>query len=182
MIQNSVINRTIKKYIKLKGFDVEFNKLKNDLVTYCVDYIKSHVPQEILDLASAGNKVIVYQSDVNIYRWDAKGIIKGLAETEYSTASEYFGIDTLEFKKYSLPHFFSVSDLSKLRDKEKSEEFVKNYSDFVETFKEKYLALIKYAAEAGRKANRIKVVLSNSTATLTLIKENYRELYNLIKS
>ena len=47
---------------------------------------------------------------------------------------------------------------------------------------EKFANLILFAYECSKKLRALRSVLSKKEATLTSIKENYIELYNLIKS
>lgn len=184
MLQNKVIKETIKKYIKLKGFDTEFNKLKDDLVNYCVDYIKSTVPQEIQDLAASGKtKSVIYQEDLYLYYYYSQKLLgTGSNISKYRAADKYFNLCVFEFKKYSLPRFFDLEDITGAGDTEEGKAFRKEYKEFVKTFKEKYLTLVDYAYEKTKKLEALEKVLLNEKATLTTIKANYIELYNLIKS
>ena len=184
MLQNKVIKGTIKKYIKLKGFDTGFNKLKDDLIKYCVDYIKSEIPQEIQDLATSGKtKSVIYQEDLYLYYYYAHKILEtGSNISKYRSADKYFNLCAFDLKKYSLPRFFDLEDITGAGDTEEGKAFRKKYKEFVKTFKEKYLALVDYAYEKTKKLEALENVLSNEKATLTTIKANYIELYNLIKS
>lgn len=179
MLQSKIVKETAKKYIKLKGFDAEFNKRKADLIKYCVDYIKNTIPQEIQDLAASKTPSVLYQQDLNFYYWNVQKM-PGVTTVKFNLADKYFDIRDFGFKKYSLPRFFEAEDLT--RDNDNNKEFRKTYKEFTKTFIQKYLDLIDYAYEVAQKVQALESVLLNEKATLTTIKANYKELYNLIKS
>ena len=182
MLQTSLINSTVDKYRKLKNFDADVDKLKQDLANYCNDYIKSYYPERVFAaLAKDTTGIIIKQREIDFWYRDISKI-PGLDSSIVSIATEFF----YDIRKIPvalslpLPFFFTAEDI--VFDGEENKAFREKFPEFTKIFKEKFANLILFAYECSKKLRAIRSVLSEKEATLTSIKENYIELYNLIKS
>ena len=182
MLQTSLINSTVDKYRKLKNFDAEVNRLKQDLANYCNNYIKSYYPERVFTALAKDTKgIIIKQREIDFWYRDLSKI-PGLDSSIVSIATEFF-YDIRKIPVASsqlLPFFFDAEDI--VYDGEKNRKFREEFPEFTKTFMEKFANLILFAYECSKKLRALRSVLSKKEATLTSIKENYIELYNLIKS
>lgn len=176
MLQNKLIEKTIEKYSKLKGFDVEFNRLKADLVNFCVNYIKDLYPQEVFDYKTGG--YVKKQGD--IYFW-SHSCVDGISDEKFTNAYEFFDIANIPLSAFNLPFLCDSYCFTDYKDDRRS-KFRKDFSDFVKGFEERYIEMVKYATKCSKSLRILKKILKHPEATLTSIKNNYSELYTLIKS
>ena len=181
MIQTSLIDSTLEKYRKLKNFDAEIDKLRQELATYCINYIKSYYPENIFTLLAKGSKSMIPQRDIDFWYRDVS-VLPGLDSSIISTASEFFysKIRKIPMSSHKLPLFFTAEDI--ICGTEECKNFREKFPEFTKTFIEKYTALVLFAYDCAKRLRMLRTVLANQEATLTSIKENYIELYNLIKS
>lgn len=176
MLQNKLINKTIEKYSKLKGFDVEFNKLKTDLVNFCVNYIKGLYPQEVFDYKTRGYA----KKQGDLYFWSHGGVA-GVSDKEFISAHEFFNVSEIPLATFDLPFLCDSYCFTDYKDDYRS-KFREDFSDFIKGFEERYTEMVKYATKCAKSLRILKKILKHPEATLTSIKNNYSELYTLIKS
>lgn len=183
MLQTSLIDSTLDKYRKLKKFDASVNKLKQDLANYCIDYIRSYYPEKVFTaLAGDSLNVMIKQGDVDFWYRDISKIPRLNRSISFLVSEFFYDIRKIPILSsgYTLPYFFDDTDI--LFDSEKNVEFRKMFPEFVKNFMEKFADLMLFAYECSKKLKALKDTLSEKEATLTSIKLNYPELYNLIKA
>jgi hypothetical protein len=182
MLQRDLINDTLEKYRKLKNFDVEIDKLLQEVTDCCESYINSIFPKEVLEQAKKSSSVLRLQDDINIYYYYTPPF-KGITTEMIRLAGDFFPkTTTIPLQSLSLPLLFSSYDLFSSRNDSCGVEFRKRHPEFIKNFGEKYSKMIECACKYSKKLVALRTVLSSKEATLTRIKENYPELYNLIKS
>lgn len=182
MLQRDLVNDTLGKYRKLKNFDAEIDKLLQEVTDCCKDYINSVFPKEVLEQAKNSSSVLRLQDDLNVYYYYTLPF-KEITTDMVRLAADFFPkTDTIPLRSLDLPLLFSSYDLFSSRNDASGAEFRKRHPEFIKNFGEKYTKMIKRAYEYSKKLVALRTVLMSKEATLTRIKENYPELYNLIKS
>lgn len=182
MLQGSIVVSTLGKYRTLKNFDAEINNLMQDLVNCCVDYINGYFPKDVIEKAKLGpSNVLRLQRDLDIYYCYDLSKFKKLNRAAFNEAAEYFPtIRNIPLGAQNLPLFVDSSTI--FSSGEDHDKFAAEFPEFIKMFKDKYSEMVLRAQKYSQKLKALSKVLSSKEATLTLIKENYPELYNLIKS
>lgn len=158
---------------------VAISTKSKELLDFCVDHIKSHYTKELFDFYNkdrAGNsdtRVTEDQEDIRFSYWEldsrAASITDVPVEDIYEVRNYFPNAFCLGFKSLNLPKFFdrSYADLPK---------------EFLTPFKEKTTALAVEINNCMKEIKALKETLMDPKMTLTSIKKDYPELYNLIKS
>lgn len=180
MINRTLIKETVDKYIAQRKMAAAVGAKNKELVDFCVDFIKSYYTQELFDFykedkakGGSGPRVTNDQGDLTFGYWDLDTKSSGITDVvvkDMSGARRYFpSALSLKLSAFGLPEFFDgpYSELPK---------------EFLIPFKEKVTALAIQINNCMEEINALNDTLMDPGMTITSIKKEYPELYQLIKS
>ena len=179
MINRTLIRETLGKYVAQRNMVAAVDDKNKKIVDFCVDYIKANYTQDLINFYNEDktklreDRLTLDQEDVSFGYWElesSKSEITSVPIEDRYEANKYFsGAFTLSLKSFGLPRFFSGSAWTDLPE------------DFLKPFKEKVTGLVVQVNACMKEISALEKTLMDPTMTLTSVKKDYPELYNLIK-